>query len=192
MSCPRQDLIHVFHIPQASKTHSSKGMKSWRGSVLVGVVSHQLSAPTAQLMCVTALGWFGLGRREGGMNKEKSHMQGYIFLKNSFLYLLPSKQSKSDRKTTLWDRNKQKKNHLNPGSQFPGTEQTTRKCSFQCQCSASHSSFPCLSKSWSHHRAQPSPTYTRRPGRGRGGKLPINHTWDLLLQPDSWSCFRKL
>lgn len=110
MSCPRQDLIHVFHIPQASKTHSSKGMKSWRGSVLVGVVSHQLSAPTAQLMCVTALGWFGLGRREGGTNKEKSHMQEYIFLKNSFLCLLPSKQSKSDRKTTLWDRNKKKNN----------------------------------------------------------------------------------
>lgn len=63
------------------------------------------------------------------MNKEKSHMQGYTFLKNSFLCLLLSKQSK--RKVI------EKKPHCDTETkktptqdQFSGTEQTTRKMQF--------------------------------------------------------------
>lgn len=142
-------------------------------------------------MCVTALGLGWEGEREE-RTKRRATCRNTYSLKILFSVSCPQSKAKVIEKPHCETETKKKKNHLNPGSQFPGTEQTTRKCSFQCQCSASHSSFPCLSKSWSHHRAQPSPTYTRRPGRGRGGKLPINHTWDLLLQPDSWSCFRKL
>lgn len=131
-----------------------------------------------------ALGLFGLGRR--GMNKEKSHMQGYAFLKFFFLCFLLSKQSKSDRKNHT-ERQIQK---IQPSFlEQNKLLETTRKCHFQCKCSTSLSSFPCLSNSWSHHRVQLSPTHRSRSRRGRGGKVPINHTWDLLFQPDSWSCF---
>lgn len=61
------------------------------------------------------------------MNKEKSHVQGYIVLKNSFLCLLLSKQSK--RKVIEKNHSvtqKQFKKPPNSGLPFPRTEQVPR------------------------------------------------------------------
>lgn len=85
------------HIAQASKTHSSQGMKSSRGCVLVGAVSHQLSAPTAQLMCGTGFVWVG---KERERNEQRRTTCRDIYSLNFFsLFLaLKAKQKKGDRK----------------------------------------------------------------------------------------------
>lgn len=53
------------------------------------------------------------------MNKEKSHMQGYVFLNFPFL-AVKAKQKKGDRKKPHCETDRK------TPTQFPGTEQTPR------------------------------------------------------------------
>lgn len=67
--------------------------EGWKGEEVLSWLVHFLSAfsphSTADVWHWVCLAWEG----ERGMNKEKSHMQGYIFLNFFFCFLL-SKQSK--------------------------------------------------------------------------------------------------
>lgn len=146
---------------------------------------HFLSAfsphSTADVWHWVCLAWEG----ERGMNKEKSHMQGYIFLNFFFLFLaLKAKQKKGGRKKSHCNRETKKPQDHNFPEQNKLLE-TARKCHFMCECSTSLLSFSCLSNSWSHHKAQPSPTQREEEQAREGANT-------LLFQPNSWSCLRKL
>lgn len=71
-------------------------LKEWRAEEVVSwLVQFLISFQPPQHSWCVSQHWVGLGwEGERGTNKEKSHMQGYTFLKNSFLCLLLSKQSK--------------------------------------------------------------------------------------------------
>lgn len=119
-------------------------------------------------VCGTGLVWVG-EQRERGMNKEKGHMQGHIFLNKFFLCFLLSKQNK--RKMIG------KKNHTVTQKQKNPTQdqsflqqnqllETIRKCHFQYKYSTSLSSFPCLSNSWCQQSsAQPHRQEQAQEGR---------------------------